>query len=310
LTNSVLENLKSATFLLENDVVKKADDADLISKYAIDILQELISASEDDSLIPSWMTRMLLKEKTDQKIALLHAARMTYETSIKSAEAKIHQLNQARAMRSEKLQKISAARNSRLQFILFSALSLGYYAYINSKKRLELLTAQLEESEQSIPPQIDSLTQEIAHNTYQLARNGEDIEKVKTSHLEKASQVMTLTENAADSTAFTPMKNLPGLDYEKIKGVYIIRNRELDKFYVGQSKDVMKRLKDHFTGTEPKNIIFAEDYYNSNLSNKSELFEFKIETLETKDELDKREMELIAEYDSFNNGYNKTAGNS
>ena len=59
----------------------------------------------------------------------------------------------------------------------------------------------------------------------------------------------------------------------------------------------------------PKNIIFAEDYYNSTYENKDDLFEFKIEEIETKDELDNREKELIFEYDAFNTGYNKTSGN-
>lgn len=73
----------------------------------------------------------------------------------------------------------------------------------------------------------------------------------------------------------------------------------------------MKRVcKQHFNGTEPKNIIFAEDYYTSKLEDKRDLFEVKIVRLSTKDELDRTEMELIEKYDSFNNGYNRTAGNS
>ena len=101
-----------------------------------------------------------------------------------------------------------------------------------------------------------------------------------------------------------------GLNYEKIIGCYVIHNVENDKYYVGQSKDVIKRItKQHFDGAKVKNIIFAEDYYKSNLENKDDLFEVKIIRCETKDELDRTEMELIEEYDSFNNGYNGTNGN-
>lgn len=99
------------------------------------------------------------------------------------------------------------------------------------------------------------------------------------------------------------------MEYEKIVGCYIIRNKEKDKYYVGQSKDVIKRLKQHFKGTIPNNIIFAEDYYSSSMD-KSDLFEVKILPCATKDDLDRTEKQLIEKYDAFNSGYNGTNGNS
>jgi len=113
-----------------------------------------------------------------------------------------------------------------------------------------------------------------------------------------------------DKSDFIPLKKLIGIKYEKIIGCYIIHNKEFDKYYVGQSKDVIKRVtRDHFSGTTVKNIIFAEDYYKSKYENKDDIFEVKIIRLETKDELDATEKALIEEYDSFNNGYNGTSGN-
>ena len=74
---------------------------------------------------------------------------------------------------------------------------------------------------------------------------------------------------------------------------------------------MLKRVcKQHFDGTNVKNIIFAEDYYCSQLENKDNLFEVRIIRLNTKDEMDQKEKELIEEYDSFNNGYNGTNGNN
>ena len=84
----------------------------------------------------------------------------------------------------------------------------------------------------------------------------------------------------------------------------------MDKYYVGQSKDVLKRLKQHFKGTVPHNIIFAEDYYSSTFGNKEDLFEVKIIPCDTKDELDKTEKNLIEKYDAWRSGYNGTSGNS
>ena len=110
--------------------------------------------------------------------------------------------------------------------------------------------------------------------------------------------------------SFQPLKLLSGFEYKKIIGCYVIHNKEKDKYYVGQSKDILRRLKQHFRGTTPNNIIFAEDYYSSKQENKDDLFEVKIIECSTKDELDRKEKNLIEFYDSWNKGYNGTSGNT
>jgi len=87
------------------------------------------------------------------------------------------------------------------------------------------------------------------------------------------------------------------------KGVYIIWNRTKDKHYVGQSKNLGKRLNQHFTNGEVKNVIFAKDWYAG------DDFFYKYYLCQTKDELDALEKEKIEEYNSFGKGYNSTGGN-
>lgn len=53
----------------------------------------------------------------------------------------------------------------------------------------------------------------------------------------------------------------------------------------------------------PKNYLFFEDWI---LGNK---FYYRVEKVNTKDELDRLEKKYIDEYDSFRNGYNSTSGN-
>lgn len=125
----------------------------------------------------------------------------------------------------------------------------------------------------------------------------------------KLSEVKPLSNMVSQDESFTMLKLFSGLEYERIIGVYVIHNKEKDKYYVGQSKDVMKRIKQHFNGTIPKNTIFAEDYYTSQMENRDDIFELKITRCETKDELDSLEKKLIYEYDSWNSGYNGTSGN-
>lgn len=98
-------------------------------------------------------------------------------------------------------------------------------------------------------------------------------------------------------------------DYPEIKnlmGIYIIWNKTLNKYYVGQSKNLYKRLFcSHFSiaRNDVNNVKFAKDWYDNHD------FLYKYLKCKTKDELDSKEKEYIEIYDSFNNGYNNTSGN-
>lgn len=104
---------------------------------------------------------------------------------------------------------------------------------------------------------------------------------------------------------FYSLKNSFSMKWDDvIKGVYIIKNKTKDKYYVGQSKDVFKRVfKDHWNKGGVKNIIFAKDWYDN------DEFYWKYFKRETKDELDDLEREYIEIHNSFKNGYNGTGGN-
>ena len=96
--------------------------------------------------------------------------------------------------------------------------------------------------------------------------------------------------------------------YPDFSGVYVILNQTLNKTYVGQSIHVMKRLRDHFSGHgkgETGSALLYRDYYNGN--------GFLITVIPIHDaptdNLNKLERILIAKFDSFKTGYNKTRGN-
>lgn len=84
------------------------------------------------------------------------------------------------------------------------------------------------------------------------------------------------------------------------KGVYIIRNKTKDRHYVGQSKNLGKRLNQHFLNGEVRKIEFARDWYDG------DYFCYKYILCQTKDELDDLEKQKIDEFNAF---YNKTRGN-
>lgn len=153
---------------------------------------------------------------------------------------------------------------------------------------------------------IDSYNKQIKQKEAEIKKKKEEI---KLYYNRKIQDIKPLNNLVNNDESFVSLKMFSGLEYEKIVGCYIIHNKENDKYYVGQSKDILKRLKQHFKGTVPLNPIFAEDYYNSQYPNKDDLFEVKIIRCNTKDELDNTEKQLISDYDSWKNGYNGTSGN-
>lgn len=164
------------------------------------------------------------------------------------------------------------------------------------ENEISSLNASLEETKKSVSDRCTELNEHIKF-----------IQRKEYSLLKKFKPLQTEVSNTND---FVSLDALLGIEYKKIVGCYVIRNTEKDKYYVGQSKDVLRRLKQHFKGTVPSNPIFAEDYYTSNVEDKSKLFEVKIIELQTKDELDRTEKDLIEQYDCFYSGYNGTHGNT
>lgn len=90
-------------------------------------------------------------------------------------------------------------------------------------------------------------------------------------------------------------------------GCYILFNTTTEKYYVGQSKNVYKRLYQHISGkSKGGGKQFDDDVAAGHM------FLTKVISLKASnyDSLDALEADLIAAYDAYNNGYNKTRGNS
>lgn len=91
--------------------------------------------------------------------------------------------------------------------------------------------------------------------------------------------------------------------------IYIIRNTVNDKVYIGQTTmTVEERFNSH---KKPSTEKQKKNYKIYNAMRKYGRDKFYVETLETgisADKLDEREIEYIAQYDSFRNGYNSTPG--
>ena len=89
--------------------------------------------------------------------------------------------------------------------------------------------------------------------------------------------------------------------------IYRVKNKINNKSYIGQTiKALNSRIKDH-----NYNVVNGSNYHFHNSLRKYGTHNFTWEVIEkcdSKEELDEMEFHYIMQYDTYNNGYNKTHG--
>ena len=323
LTNSALENLDNNEDLY-------------IRRFAYEIIVRI----KDDAFYPSWFIIDSLKDEFEYETGEIG---FNYSLSINPLKKEIKeeqkQISDFSNTKNElihdkelfeklvnKYDKKLAKANNKKHLVLFTIITFGIYYIFHSKKYikkyenkrqtvLSLISKkdnEIKELQEKIiieQKKIDDSNKNIA--ILEKERDAE-IQRIKESFDERISNVDKLPTNldAIDKENFIPLKKYVGMDYSKTIGCYIIHNTINDRCYVGQSKDVFRRIKQHFKGTMPTNTIFAEDYYSTDPKLRDSIFEIKIIPLNTKDELDRTEKSLIEEYEARTKGYNGTSGNN
>lgn len=300
LTNATLEGLN--------------DNSDrIISNFS----SHIIMAINDVDLVPYWFMLIWLGkfysykiDTCNDKIKSLNSQYLVDSTAIQNSLLKCqNELKDAETFKISLARKISKiSRKLQRKIILFKKCKLKKQGKLND------MFSKCEQNITALSSAIDKLTEnaqkcvEYKDNSIKEINDYKDASyKIYHELLKKLPHLETTLDTTSD---FKPLKNISSLEYTKIVGCYIIRNTENGKCYVGQSKDVIRRIKQHFKGTVPNNPVFAEDYYTSKNPNKEDLFEIKVIELQTKDELDQTEKELIEEYDAYRTGYNGTQGNT
>lgn len=327
----------SRSIKLTNEELESLDtNADvLVRQFARYIVVNL----NDEDLYPSWFILEMLENEYDRVCSKAQnefdGFRREKQKHIKDVEhrknnvfAKLEndrlRVNELLKQKNEIQERLDSIKNAP-QSAWRSVFSLGIYNYYKSNKRQKKIESMMQSLETEIQVSISNIDlslNEVRSYEGKIADFQSEIKqkqielnaflkKEKNDYNQKIQQIKPLQDSVCvDNESFMLLKMLSGLTYEKIIGCYIIRNREKDKYYVGQSKDVLRRLKQHFKGTIPNNVVFAEDYYTSSFDNKENLFEVKIIPCDTKDELDRMEKELIEKYNAFGSGYNGTSGNN
>lgn len=322
LDNVALEELKYSddelVSLLADRIVGKIGDASLYpSWYIKDYLSKQFEYDLDKLKMEVERKHDLNRDNTESLLADNNRLSIQVANEVKCQK----RLNR----KVVKLEKRLAHKEKSLAAKILKAIAtlgiyLIYYSVATQNKRIAKV-ADLNSKLTVVNEKLAALDNEIQYNNNkieELRQNDEQIDKDYERDLKKMQYELgksfrkvvglpQITNMSEDD--FISLKSFVGLPYEKMIGCYVIRNVENEKCYVGQSKDVMKRIRQHFSGTVPKNSIFCEDYYSTEPIERDGLFEIRIIRCSTKDELDFTERNLIAVYDSCNCGYNGTSGN-
>lgn len=90
---------------------------------------------------------------------------------------------------------------------------------------------------------------------------------------------------------------------QNFAGVYILFNKTKNMYYVGQAQKILDRVNNHFTG-KGNGDVYADYKYGDQ-------FTIKMIALENSgfSSLNDLERNVIAKYNAFSKGYNKTRGN-
>jgi len=298
---------------------------------------EIVCNLNNDDLLPSWFKKKTLntyyEEAKNEEIENRNSMRIKFNNNLKIENKDldkimitIRKIDKRKLKYSKKILKLTRKMiffNKNEKNILLGIITFGIYFYFKSNKHFRALEKRSKKLVNIIKKTEVEYEKTIEDkNNIELdikkLQNDEDsdirvhkkmLKKLLDVYNERYNSIVPLGVECNNFTNFIPLKLFLGYKYKKIVGCYVILNNELKKCYVGQSKDIMHRLKQHFNGTVPNNIIFAEDYFNSAFQNKEDLFNVKIIPLQTKDQLDANEKYLIEKYDAFESGYNRTSGN-
>lgn len=261
---------------------------DLHKKFIIRIIDEI-------GIIPEWRKKEIELEKISQNIKNLEKSFRNFEYEQKKY-----------SFRRTDFQENPS--NFWLRFFLgFLTCFLSFLGYVSKEEAFlnkEINKKNIEWNKDH-KINIDQQNQKILKEIEKFNKKNQ----LKIDHLQEKFDEIENKEikiENIDEDGWNDLKTASNFSYSNLnnkKGIYIIWNKTKNKYYVGQSKNIGKRLSQHVKDGEVKNILFAKDWYDNNE------FVFKYYFCETKDELDFLQKRYIDEYSAFENGYNSTNGN-
>ena len=297
----IKERYYRENFHVTADALERLDHpADEIARL---FREEVVIRLDCVTAVPSWAIKKWLQEEQSGYEQYL-------SDQVSQKNLALSNANYALKMQSPHLQKTIAKKTHKIEV-------LNAKLQHRTGKRADKLQAKINSVQSIVSDASAKLTK--LRDTVETSKNGleaAELEQHSTVELLEREvpalikSVRRLNQEDPAEDGFVLLAQYMLNPYTKITGVYVIRNNKNERCYVGQSKDVMKRLKQHFRNNQPVNPIFQHDYDMASSTERETLFSVKVISLGSKDELDRVEKDLITVYSAYATGYNSTQGNT
>jgi len=186
-----------------------------------------------------------------------------------------------------------------LIFIFFAVLIFMLYRRDNrrDKKLLEIGSENIEVLATYVAAQKEQQETERAQKELKQAEQKQKLETFKQTK----EQLKEKLKSQIDAKAWKPLETILKSADKGGVGIYVMYNETKNKFYVGQAKQLHKRIRDHFVVEDITRDYLAGDKIRVKMLTANELdADYRL------DHIEKTGIEI---FNSDKNGYNKTGGN-
>ncbi|MGL5268762.1 MAG: GIY-YIG nuclease family protein [Spiroplasma sp.] len=255
----------------------------------------ILAIIEKIEIIPEWRKKEIQLEEISDKI-------MSYQKDFRN----FYKEKELYSFKDTNFQEYPS--NFWLRFLLgFLTFFLSFLNFVSREqaKENQKLNEKNKKWNEEHKIAVDEKNKELLSQINEFNKDLKDKIEILTKEFKKieAEEIQFITIDDKGWINLRDATNFSSSHLHNKKGVYIIWNQTKNKYYVGQSKHMARRLLQHFKDGEVKNILFAKDWYAG------DQFVYRYYFCETKDELDDLEKRYIDEYNAFEAGYNSTNGN-
>ena len=182
-----------------------------------------------------------------------------------------------------------------LLFVFFAALI--FMLYKKDRKLIEIKKDDIKEITEFVKTQKDQIEEEKRIKDLKKADQKQKLEAFKQTK----EQLKDKLKSQIDSKEWKPLESVLKSADKGGVGVYIMHNETKNKYYVGQAKQLMKRIRDHFSVEDITRDYLAGDKIQIKMLTANELdADYRL------DHIEKTGIEI---FNSDKSGYNKTGGN-
>lgn len=270
----------------------------------------------------------ILTQKADAAETVRSLNKEISELDISRAD-KLKELTEDCQQQQEKMRQSLVIYQNSLDFNKESYIDRIESAYSQTECKYNQWLSNIESQRDTYQKQLDSIRATVAAANQAIQRANEDkLQKSKymLQISDKSLKEINIIRSVEDKlTDPRPLRMIIWSGYlskpandlcirvlgkNQIKGIYKITNTVTNMVYIGQSKDIKTRWREHMKCGLGIDTPVGNKLYAAMIEDGIENFTFELLETCLSSELDEKEKLYIELYDSYNFGYNLTKGNS